>query len=273
MIDFGFVPPRLRQCMPDVLAAALERHGLREASIGRAPRMGDRYDNLDRLAPLCRAWFLGSTNRDAPRIAARPRPELIELSLSWLDGEHKEDYELLALVISTEIPLPWDQRRQIIDGILGPGRRTPVLSTDFATQAACVEFGQFYGFGVCLSAGGADWSHRDLADRMHAHRDLIREHADSLARAGVTIDADDTFILHPAPQPYDAPQRLPMWYQLFSPSQIEHLGAPPAGSVELADGQIEITIGEPEHWHPDNPNHEHVINQGRALLTPRGEGL
>jgi hypothetical protein len=40
----------------------------------------------------------------------------------------------------------------------------------------------------------------------------------------------------------------PMWYQVLSPAQLERLRGLPPGTVELASGRFELTIGEPEQW-------------------------
>jgi hypothetical protein len=55
MVDFDFVPVAMRERLPDIVAAQLERAGIRDATIGPAPEIGDRYESLRRFVPIARA--------------------------------------------------------------------------------------------------------------------------------------------------------------------------------------------------------------------------
>jgi hypothetical protein len=171
-------------------------------------------------------------------------------------------------VVSMEVPLTWGEHRPIVDSILNSSGRIIVLSTDFTTAGAGINFGLFYNYGLAFGAGGMDWSAAELALRMRHQRELIREHVGKLAWAGVTIDPEDIFFLTPRQRRYDAAEPSPMWYQVLSPAQLRRLGGAPSGSVELEHGRIELTVGEPEQWTPGHPDRDAVFNHARTLLTP-----
>ncbi|QIS10584.1 hypothetical protein [Nocardia arthritidis] len=250
MVDFGDVPPQLRLELPEVVSAALTSAGIEDASIEPAPRMGERFAALNRFMPVTRAWLRGLDPPGRPRVLARPPESLISAGRQWLRDEYQDGDELLTLAISAEIPLIWDQFTPIVGALLGSRaplpHPTPVLTTDFRTRAASAEFGTLFGFGVLLTAGGANWSTADLAPRMLRQRDLIRANTEHLAWAAIGIDPLDRDLLIPQTQATEiADPATAAWYRLFSPEQLDALGGPPPGAVELPGGRVESTVGEP----------------------------
>jgi hypothetical protein len=265
MLDLGEdMPGAVRRRLPGLLTRHLEQAGIRTATIGPAPRVGDRYTLLDSFRPFARAWIRGTTPPGPTVPVGRPSAALTGLALSWVDDQPPPAHELLGLVVSTEIPLTPDSRRPFVDGVLRSHHADALrlLSTDFTTQGRVASFGQFLGHGIALGAGGIGWSAATRAAPMLAQRELIRAHADAIDWAGISVHPADRWFLAPAApnltfflssRPPDtaalaADVTANMWYQLLSPLQLERLGGPPAGSVALPAGRYELSNGAPHHW-------------------------
>jgi hypothetical protein len=262
MLDLGEdMPDADRMRLPDLLTRHLEHAGVRTATIGPAPRIGDRYTLLDSFRPFARAWIRGTTPPGPTVPVGRPSAVLTDLALSWVDDQPHDTGELLGLVVSTEIPLTPDSQRPFVDGVLRSHHADALrlLSTDFTTQARVASFGQFLGHGIALGVGGLGWSAATRAAQMLTQREIIRAHADAIDWAGISVHPADRWLLTPAApnltfflsnRPLDtaalaAEVTANMWYQLLSPLQLERLGGPPAGSVALPEGRYELTNGAP----------------------------
>ncbi|MGV4927021.1 hypothetical protein K2224_31915 (plasmid) [Streptomyces sp. BHT-5-2] len=251
MVDFGEdVPPAERERLPDALARRLAEAGVTDAEIGPAPRIGDRYTALDRFVPVARAWLLGRVGPGAPLVADRPAPALVDLALSWLRAAHRDGHQLLALVVSTEIPLTWRTARPVVDAALDSHGSLYVLSTDFATGGSVVGLGEFHRHGLTLGTGGTDRSPAELAAALRRQRDLLRAGADALDWACAGIYEEDRFFLASHPHPADprSAEPRPRWYQILSPERLALLDGPPEGGNELPGGRLELTSGSPEDW-------------------------
>jgi len=249
MVDFGAVPPLQRLDLPDVVTAALRQAGVEDATIEPAPRMGDRYAALDRFRPLSRAWLRGLDPPDHPRVLARPPRPVLSAAREWLLDERADGDTMVALAISVEVPLTEDDFEPIVGALVGSRaplpNQTSALTTDFRTRAASVDVGALFGFGAMLTVGGANWTTDELATHMRRQRDLIRAYADQLSWAAILVDPRERNFLIPQTELDDRSEAVPAWYQLFSPEQLQRLGGPPPGSVELPGGRFERTSGEP----------------------------
>lgn len=74
MVDFGEdITFAMRERVPGMIARRLEEAGVQEAAIGPAPRIGWRYQDLDRFRPVARAWFRGvPLDSGAEQVGHRP---------------------------------------------------------------------------------------------------------------------------------------------------------------------------------------------------------
>jgi hypothetical protein len=250
MVDFGHVPPDLRAELPEVVSTVLTSAGIDDATIAPAPTIGERYSAIDRMNPLSRAWLRGLDPPDRPRFLPRPPDPVMSTGRQWLLGERQEGDELVALAISVEVPLTEDQFEPVVSALAGSRaplpNPTPVVATDFDSHGACASFGVLHGFGALLSVGGAKWSAADLAASMNRQRDLIRANTEHLSWATIVVEPGDRSFDIPQTQITETDDPPFAWYRLFSPAQLDRIGGPPPGSVELAGGRVELSRGDAE---------------------------
>jgi hypothetical protein len=250
-------PESARATVPGLLARRMEQAGITDAEICLAPLArtrynGTHYDVPDSVTPIARAWLQG--NDDRWNEGTRPwlEPRLIDAGAEWLRHEYQAGTQLTVLVGGAAFPVLPETLPPVVSGILDTENYTAVLGSDFATAAASVVFGQFLGRGLALAAGWRDWDTSDVTARMRQQREFIRQHAQlpELVWAGVTAEPASFYFAMPDLTRQDYPAIGPVWYQLLSRDQLQQLGQPPAGAVELPSGRMELTMGEPEEWMP-----------------------
>jgi hypothetical protein len=282
VVQFGAdTPPSARATVPGLLAQRMEQAGITDAEICEAPLAGARCKVPDSFTPIARAWLQGSEDRWTQGTRPWLAPRLIDAGAEWLRHEHRPGMELTALVGAVELPVLPETLSPVVSGILGSKDSTAVVASDFATAAASVVFGQFLGCGLALSAAGRDWDASDVTARMRQQREFIRQHAHlpELVWAGVTAEPASFYFTMVDLTRQDYPAIGPVWYQLLSRDQLQQLGQPPAGAVELPGGRVELTIGEPEEWIPGKaaaampkPWHGVFSKFRRNTSTTRPEG-
>jgi hypothetical protein len=274
MIDFASTPSRLCRETPGILVRHLEEAGVRDAKIGIAPKVSSgRLAAVKSYAPVARSLLLGVSAPPRPGGKAVPAPELISLAEEWLRGQQQPRTELMALIISTEVPLTWDSLRPVVDAALPAGGAIPVLAVDPMSTTASVLLGEFLGHGVALNIAGKKWGFQQVATHMRGQRNLIRTRVSglgNLAWAGVTASGQSWDLVMPDLTTQGEDDLGPMWYQVLSEAQLRRLGGPPPQAVELPGGRVELTIGEPEQWVPGHPQRDVIRAQARRLL--RGPG-
>ncbi len=118
-----------------------------------------------------------------------------------------------------------------------------------------------------------------MAD-LHRLREHVRAHAPGLSWAGISVEPDardlttsewnDRTRSRLVDPNLVADLLVPdgMWYQILTADHLKRLGGTPPGAVELADGLVELTVGEPEQWLPTHPDQDTVRARARALLAP-----
>lgn len=270
MIDFGFTPPELLSTVPELVQRRLVEAGVRDASLTLADEISDRYLAAWEFAPVARAYLRGPLGTPLGT-AQRPPPDwLANLALDWLRHE-QPDSSPLGVVLSAEFPLDWDTAPEAAAAVLGAGVGFAAVASDFRTTLAAVSVAGSFRDTVpeaSLTAGGP------VADRMRGQRDFVRAHAETLIWAGIQAAADAQYLLSAGYLDRDGSQQVAdllvpdaMWWQLLSPSHLDRLGGPPPGALPLADGRMELTVGEPEQWLPDHPDREAVRAQARELLA------
>jgi hypothetical protein len=155
MIDFASTPARLRRETPGILARHLEEAGVQNAEIALAPTVSPaRLAGVRQYSPVARALLLGVSGTPRPGGKDVPPPVLISLAEEWLHDQQQPRTELLALVVSTEVPLTWDALRPVVDAALPAGNAIPVLAIDAMSTIASVMLGEFFGHGVALNIAG-----------------------------------------------------------------------------------------------------------------------
>jgi hypothetical protein len=273
MIDFASTPSRLCREAPGILARHLAEAGVRDAEIGLAPKIGTgRLAAIRPYSPLARALLLGTPGVPRPGAKTVPPPGLIGLAEEWLHDQRQPSTELMAIIISTEVPLTWETLRPVVDAALPAGLAIPVLAVDTGSSRASVLLGEFSGRGVALNIAGKKWGIRQVADRMRSQRDLIRTRAagqGELAWAGVTASSQSMNLVMADLTAGDEYDLGPMWYQVLSEGQLRRLGGPPPDAVELPGGRVELTIGEPEQWVPGHPQHDAIRAHARRIFSSR----
>jgi hypothetical protein len=267
MADLANTPAQIGGSIPDILTRHLTQAGITEAEIGLAARMGRRYRVVETFTPAARAWLrwpARTSQGDLSQAAAG----LAGAAAEWLRAEQQPGMELAAQIVSSEIPLSWDALPTVVRDTLAARDMVSVLVSDFATAAAAAVFGGYFGTVLILTAAGASWQPADVAVRMRGQRDVLRGHAGAAEWAGVTAQAGNRHMLDSEWYDPDEMRPQPMWYQILSPAHVGYLGRTPPGSVELAEGRVELTVGEPEDWVPGSPRRGAVEAQAAALLAP-----
>jgi hypothetical protein len=270
MIDFDSLPPAVRREAVERLVARVEAAaGQTDVEIGPAPTISHRYQTVFDFSPVARALLRGQQGPGG-RSPGTPPPELTRIALGWLRERAPASNDPITMVMSVEVPSPWQRIPGLIETILPSAGMLTVISTDFASAQASLTFGAFQGAGVALCASGTSGGAvaATLATEMRHQRDAIRANVDALSWAGVLVESNGQIIVSPATEPYDAPEPYPMWFQVLTTAQVRHLGGPPPDSVPLPDGRAELTVGEPEQWLPDHPDRDDVKDRARTLLTP-----
>jgi hypothetical protein len=260
-----------------VITTGLRSAGIEFATISEAATIGTRYDALDSFTPVAQAWLGGSADRavgfrQPPRLDAR----LVDIAAEWLRTQQRGGMEIIVQAISAEIPVTWETLGPVVRGALASGislvtggiHSAPMIVTDFATAVARAEPGALLGTGLTLTAAGANWDVSEVAAHMRNQRDSVRSHLGELAWAAVTAEADGRRYLWgtEADRPSDVVPG-PMWYQILSAEQAGTLGRRPASAIDLPDGRIELTIGDPEQWVPGHPDRDAMYTRARALIT------
>lgn len=271
VIDYSATPQRLCRLTPAILGRHLERAGVRDAQIGLAPELSEqRYGILGSFTPVARGSMRAPGDRyPAGGFLGVPlAPRFLDLATHWLGGRYEPGMEMLDLVISTGVPVTWDNLRSVAEGVLASGGYTTLIVSDLATRAATAVLGTFAGRGISLAAAGAGWTPGQVAGQMRELRAIVREVAAEVDWAGVTAHAaarraPNVYVPRMAP---DESEVGPMWCQVLSGAQLARLGGPPPGAVELAGGRFELTIGEPEQWVPGHRDHDAVRARARYVL-------
>jgi hypothetical protein len=266
MADLGNTPPEIAETIPVILSRHLERAGIGEADIGLAPRMGSRYEIIESFRPTARAWLRlpePATLDEQRRLAVN----FIEPAAEWLRGQEQPAMELSTQVISSEIAVTWDTLPSVVSDMLTVEDSVSVLLSDFTTAAAAAILGGLFGTVLTLGAAGPSWPPATVAVRMRSQRDVLRGYAAQAEWAGVTSEGEGEGILFAEWHDPDEPPQ-PMWYQILSPAHLSQLGGAPQGSVQLASGRVELTVGEPEQWVPGHPGRDAIQAQAASLLTP-----
>lgn len=272
MIDYSGTPPALSRATPAILSRHLRQAGVQEAEIGLVPQMTDRRHLILRsFSPIAQASLRGIGPFPPLGIAnVRPPARLTEAATMWLRARHAPAMELLALIIATEAPLTWESIGPAVDGILASGDYVTVIASDFATTAAAVVFGDLHQMGVSLGAAGVSWGFTQVADQMRSQRETIRGVAADLGWARVTAKAATPRGAEMLLPDVTAEYEPASWYQVLSREQLDRLGGPPPGAVELPGGRMEFTVGEPEQWVPGHPDREAIYQEARRMLAVPG---
>jgi hypothetical protein len=271
VIDFASTPRRLCGLAPAILMLHLEAVGVRDAQIGLAPELSEqRYGVLGSFSPVARGSIRAPGERyPAGGFLGVPlASRLLDIATNWLWRQYQPGMELLDVVISTGVPVSWDNLRPVVESVLASGGYTTLIVSDLGTRAATAVLGMFAGRGISLAAAGAGWAPDQVADQMRDMRAVIRSIAPEVGWAGVTAHAASRH----APNVYvprmthDETEVGPMWYQVLSRAQLEQLGGPPPGAIGLPAGRFELTIGEPEQWVPGHRDHDAIHARARYIL-------
>jgi hypothetical protein len=271
VIDYSSTPERLSRLTPAILRLHLEKAGVRNAQIGLAPELSEhRYGVLGSFTPVARGSMRAPGDRyPAGGFLGVPlAPRFLDIATNWLRSQYEPGMELLDLVISTGIPVTWDNLRQVAEGVLASGGYTTLIVSDLATRAAAAVLGTFADRGISMAAAGAGWPPGQVAAQMRDLRAIIRGVAADVDWAGVTAHtasrrAPNVYVPKMTP---DESEADPMWYQVLSGAQLARLGGPPPGAAELAPGRFELTIGEPEQWVPGQRDHDAIRARARYIL-------
>jgi hypothetical protein len=164
------------------------------------PRIGDR----DAAARTSAHGIVGSLTpvaRAGMRAPAAPYPDdgflagvplasrLIDTATQWLHGQYRTGMEVLDLIISTGVPVTWDNLRPVAESVLASRGETTLIVSDLATRAAAAVLGAFRHTGISLGVAGPDPAPERVAGHMRSLRAVIRELAADVAWAGVTSHA------------------------------------------------------------------------------------
>jgi hypothetical protein len=271
VIDFASTPWWLCSLAPSILMLHLEAAGVRDAQIGLAPELSEqRYGMLGSFSPVARGGVRAPGDRyPAGGFLKMPlASRLLDIATHWLRRQYQPGMELLDVVISTGVPVTWDNLRPVVENVLASGGYNTLIVSDLATRAATAVLGTFADRGISLGAAGAGWVPDQVADQMRDLRAIIRSIASEVGWAGVTSHAASRH----APNVYvpkmtrDESEAGPMWYQVLSQAQLEQLGGPPPGAIGLPAGRFELTIGEPEQWVPGHRDHDAIRARARYVL-------
>jgi hypothetical protein len=273
MIDYSSTPPRLCCETPGILARHLAAAGVRDAQIDLAPTLSEqRYGTVGSLTPVARAGIRAPTAPypDDGFLAGVPlASRLIDTATQWLRGQYHTGMELLDLIISTGVPVTWDNLRPVAESVLVSRGETTLIVSDLATRAAAAMLGAFRHTGISLGVAGPDPAPERVAGHMRSLRAVIRELAADVGWAGVTLHAampHTQNVYRPGRAMQDEFGAGPMWYQVLSRAQLERLRGLPPGAAELASGRFELTIGEPEQWVPGHRDHKAIRARARHIL-------
>jgi hypothetical protein len=274
MIDFASTPSRLCREAPGILAKHLDEAGVRDAEIAIAPTIGaGRAAAMKSYSPVARALLLGVSGPSRQGGKDAPPGDLISLGEEWLHGQQSPRTELMALVISTAVPLTWETLRPVVDATLPSGNAIAVLAIETGVTVASVLVGEFLGRGVALNIAGKKWGFHQVAIRMRSQRNLIRTRApglSELAWAGVTASSQSWDLTMPDLTTQREDDLRPVWYQVLSEAQLRGLGGPPPDAVELPGGRFELTIGEPEQWVPGHPQRDAIRAHAQQIFRDSG---
>jgi hypothetical protein len=273
MIDYSSTPPRLCCETPGILARHLAAAGVRDAQIDLAPTLSEqRYGIVGSLTPVARAGIRAPValySGDGFLAGVPLASRLIDTAMQWLRGQYHTGMELLVLIISTGVPVTWDNLRPLAESVLASRGETTLIVSHLATRAAAAVLGAFGHTGISLGVAGPDPAPERVAAHMRSLRTVIRGIAADVGWAGVTSHAamphtQNVYRLGRAM--LDEFGAGPMWYQVLSRAQLDRLRGLPPGAVELASGRFELTIGEPEQWVPGHPDHKAVRARARHIL-------
>jgi hypothetical protein len=273
MIDYSSTPPRLCCETPGILARHLAAAGVRDAQIDLAPTLSEqRYGIVGSLTPVARAGirapvapYPGDGFLAGVPLASR----LIDTATQWLRGQYHAGMELLDLIISTGVPVTWDNLRPVAESVLASRGETTLIVSDLATRAAAAALGACGHTGISLGVAGPDPAPERVAGHMRSLRAVIRGIAADVGWAGVTSHAampHTQNVYRPGRAMQDEFGAGPMWYQVLSRAQLERLRGLPPGAAEVAPGRFELTIGEPEQWVPGHRDHTAVRARARHIL-------
>lgn len=271
MVDLGTSDAGTRAAIPGILVDHLAEAGITEATVDVADRIGSRYATAESLGPAARAWIRWplATRADS----ARP---------GWLWEATRRASAVrgdpATVIISVEIPLTWDDVPEVVGGALREGQPATVVAGDFTTSIAACALDHAYRLAPQAALTVAGPPTTDTATAMTSLRDALRSDPGTFAWAGIGATADARHFLIPQWMPDDALTPVDLlpetavpdatWFQILSEGHLARLGGPPPGSRALDAGRVELTIGEPEQWLPDHPDHPALLARARRLLAP-----
>jgi hypothetical protein len=279
MIDYSSTPPRLCCETPGILARHLATAGVRDAQIDLAPTLSEqRYGIVGSLTPVARAGIRASLAPypDDGFLGGVPlASRLIDTATQWLRGQYHAGMELVDLIISTGVPVTWDNLRPVAESVLASRGVTTLIVSDLATRAAAAVLGAFGHTGISLGVAGPDPAPERVAGHMRGLRAVIRGIAADVGWAGVTAHAampPTQNVYRPGRAMQDEFGAGPMWYQVLSRAQLERLRGLPPGATEVAPGRFELTIGEPEQWMPGHGRGRGAGGEGQPSGERAGGG-
>lgn len=266
LLDLADTSEDLLATIPEILVQRLSEAGVTDAVL-RAPQHSSDYDTVHGWAPAVRCWLRG--------------PDLFDVAHRWLVDQvpQNADWSQVNGPITTAIR-PQDAPPAAA-ALLRAGCEATILATHHATGRAISVLGlPFPGPPkAALSCAGERRSEADTVADLHRLREHVRAHAAGLSWAGITVEPDArdlttcewndrtrSRLVDPGLVP-DLLVPDGMWCQLLTTGHLQRLGGPPPGAVELADGLVELTVGEAEQWLPGHPDQETVLARARHLLS------
>ncbi|MER5435004.1 hypothetical protein [Streptomyces sp. NPDC002588] len=237
LVDFGALPAETVLAVPQLLT-----EWLGDADVTVDVAQPGRLDDLEGFGTAAWAYV-----RAAPGWA--PATPL----LTWLAGRR-----LSLFVYGVESPVPAGKAAEAVADLpAGAVATLADLDTDLVA-------GSIGGPASTLVTAGHDWSPAEVAERMRALRDLLRDWAAGLDWAGVSAERSTRRITVATPDLGTPPVT---WWQYLSAAQLQRRGVAPDGTVPLPGGGVELTVGEPEQWLPGHPDGAAVRDEARRRLT------
>ena len=284
-IDGGHVPYRLLRTIPDIVARHLAEAGVEEAVVA-APAEGGPLDEPHKIPRAAVLRLFPPPPHDRSAGVEIPAPWLDE-AVAWVGEGVDDDGELWAAVEGMQFPLAASGASAFLAECRAA--RTWVsklVSGDLSARIRSVTgcFPRLGESNLGLAAGGPAATDDDLLTIAERLEEVARRLAGELAYAFVNVEPNFgiAHLYHHFTEWYreggETPERLESIcdelvfdafpYQVLGPGHLERLGGPPPGAVALAEGRMEVAIGEPSSWLPGSPDRGEVQASGRELLTP-----
>jgi hypothetical protein len=201
---------------------------------------------------------------------------LLDVVTEWARANQSRGEELVGVFVSAETSLTWDEVHRVGGAALDSGAAVALVVSDFTSAvtsgAVVTSFGGAVREATLTAAPGSPGQMLEL-------RELLRRHAEEFGWAGVSAEIDARDLLSPQWQDREMTGRpvvdrlsdilVPdgMWYQILSEGHVQRLGGPPPGAVEVAEGRVALTVGEPGQWVPGHPDRPAVQAEARRLLA------